>query len=126
MLELIIIAAVLLIPLFWFIGTFNGLVRYSWSALKGSMAVQVDGNWRDDHNFNLAITPVIEEGSYGVANARVSYTSADESWQVAIFVKNFTDEDYRAYSFDTTTFFGAVEDVPGVERWFGANLRYGW
>ena len=106
--------------------TFNGLIRYSWDMSAGSIAVQVDGNWKDDHNFNLSFTPVIEEESYGVANARISFTTSDEAWLASVFVKNFTDENYRSYAFDTSGFFGAIEDVPGHERWVGANVRYRW
>jgi len=104
----------------------NGLLRYSWDALGGTIAIQSDYTWKDDHKFNLAVTPVIEEDSYGLLNALVSYTSASESWYLSIFAKNLTDEEYRSYAFDTTTFFGATEDVPGPERWYGANLRFSW
>jgi iron complex outermembrane receptor protein len=104
----------------------SGLVRYSWDALGGTIAIQSDYSWKDDHKFNLAVTPVIEEDSYGLLNALVSYTSGNEAWYVSIFAKNLTDEDYRSYAFDTTTFFGATEDVPGPERWVGANLRFSW
>jgi iron complex outermembrane recepter protein len=104
----------------------NGLVRYSWPAFGGSIAVQGDFTWKDDHNFNLAFTPVIKEDSYGIVNARISYATDDDTWAAAIFVKNLTDEDYRSFAFDTTEFFGALENVPGVERWFGANIRYRW
>ena len=104
--------------------SFSGLVRYSWEVMGGSLAVQSDYSWKDDHKFNLAVTPVIEEESYGILNAMVSYTSGKEAWYVSVFVKNLTDEEYRSYAFDTTTFFGATEDVPGPERWYGANLRF--
>ncbi|MBI1731428.1 MAG: TonB-dependent receptor [Gammaproteobacteria bacterium] len=106
--------------------TFNGLVRYEWPAFGGSLAVQTDFAWKDDHNFNLSFTPVIKEESYGVANARLAYTSGDESWSAAIFVRNFTDTDYRVYAFDTTAFFGSIEDIPGPDRWVGGNVSYHW
>jgi iron complex outermembrane receptor protein len=106
--------------------SFNGLVRYSWDAFGGSIALQSDYSWKDDHKFNLAVTPVIEEESYGLWNALVSYTSGSESWYLSVFVKNLNDEEYRSYAFDTTSFFGATEDVPGPERWYGANVRFNW
>ena len=106
--------------------TFNGLARYEWPAFGGSLSVQADYVWQDDQNFNLVPTPVIQEPSYGVANARFAYTSADESWSAAVFVKNFTDTDYRTYAFDSTAFFGSIEDVPGPKRWFGGSVTYRW
>jgi len=106
--------------------SYNGLIRYGWPAFNGEIAVQADYSWRDDQNFNLAYSPVITEDAYGIANARVSYTTSDDAWSAAVFVKNFTDEEYRFFAFDTTSYFGAAENVPGTERWVGAELRFNW
>jgi len=102
----------------------NGLIRYGWNAFGGRLAVQADYAWQDDQTFNLSFTPVIEEEAYGVLNASLLYTSADDRWYGIAFVRNVTDEEYRSYAFDTTAFFGATEDVIGVERWSG--LTVGW
>lgn len=106
--------------------TFNGLVRYEWPAFGGSLSVQADYAWKDDYNFNLVFTPVIQEKSYGVANARLGYTSADRSWSAAIFVRNLTDTNYRDYAFDTTAFFGSIENAPGTKRWVGGSISFRW
>ena len=106
--------------------TFNGLVRYEWQALGGSLSVQADYVWQDNQNFNLVFTPVIEEESYGVANARLAYTNAADSWTVAVFVRNLADTEYRTYSFDSSGSFGSIEDVPGPQRWFGGSFTYRW
>jgi iron complex outermembrane receptor protein len=116
-------------PVFSPSATVNGLVSYSWAAPKaigGNFSVQLDGNWKDDHTFNLTASPVLIEKAYALLNARVGYTSASENWEIAGFVKNLTDEYYRAYSFDTSPDFGALEDVPGIPRWVGASLRFKW
>ena len=104
----------------------NGLIRYSWPALNGSLAAQLDGTWKDDHNFNLTVTPVIQEKAFGLINARLSYTTSDEKWSGSIFVRNLTDEYYRTYSFDTGAFFGSLEDIPGIQRWVGGSVAYHW
>ena len=106
--------------------TFNGLVRYEWPAFGGSLSVQADYVWQDNQNFNLVFTPVIEEESYGVANARLAYSNAAKSWTVAVFVRNLTDTEYRSYSFDSSGSFGSIEDVPGPQRWFGGSFTYRW
>ena len=106
--------------------SFNGLVRYEWPALGGKLNVQLDYGWQDDQNFNLIYTPVVEEKSYGLANLRLGYTSADDTWSAAVWVQNLGDEEYRAYAFDTTAFFGSTEDAPGLERWFGGGVTYRW
>ncbi|MFO0334530.1 MAG: TonB-dependent receptor [Pseudomonadota bacterium] len=106
--------------------TVNGLVRYGWSAFGGELSAQLDGSWRDKQNFNLVPTPVLEEPAYAVLNARIGFSSADDRWSAALFVRNLADEEYRFYSFDTSLDFGALEDIPGVGRWFGASFGYRW
>ena len=106
--------------------TLNGLAKYSWPALGGNLSAQLDGSWRSRQTFNLVTTPVLEEPAYALLNARVGYAASDERWSAAIFVRNLTDEEYRTYSFDTSGDWGALEDVPGVGRWFGASLAYSW
>jgi iron complex outermembrane receptor protein len=106
--------------------SFNGLVRYSWPAFGGSLSVQADYGWQADQNFNLIETPVVHEDAYGVANARIGYDSEGGKWSVSVWVKNLTDEEYRTYAFDTTAFFGAIENVPGHKRWFGGGFTYHW
>ena len=102
----------------------NGLIRYSWPAFGGTLGVQADYSWKDDHKFNLVVTEVIQEDSFGILNATISYTSDNDTWYGSLFVKNLADEEYRTYAFDTTTFFGNVDNVPGIERWVGGTIGY--
>lgn len=104
--------------------TINGLVRYSWPAFGGTVALQGDFRWTDDQKFNLAVSELVLEDDYVVFNARLDYTTSDERWSAAIFVKNLTDTEYREYSTDATLFFGSGLDVWGNERWVGGNVRY--
>lgn len=106
--------------------TLNGVAKYSWPALGGKLSAQLDGNWRSRQNFNLVPTPVLEEPAFAVLNARFGYSSPGERWSAAVFVRNLTDEKYRTYSFDTSRDWGALEDVQGPRRWYGANLTYRW
>lgn len=116
-------------PVFSPSATVNGLISYSWPApasLGGDFSVQLDGNWKDDHNFNLTASPVLREDAYALFNARVGYRSTSDRWEAALFVKNLADQYYRAYSFDTSADFGALEDVPGIPRWVGGSLTFRW
>jgi iron complex outermembrane receptor protein len=106
--------------------TANGVARYSWPAFGGQLSAQLDGSWRSSQNFNLVPTPVLEEPAYAVLNARFGFASADDSWSAAIFVRNLANEEYRFYSFDTSGDWGALEDVPGLRRWYGASVSYRW
>lgn len=106
--------------------TLNGLIRYEWPAFDGTLSAQMDGNWKDDVTFNLVPTPALREKAYGLLNARIAYTDQNEKWSAAVFVRNLADQYYRVYSFDTSGDFGALEDVPGTPRWFGASISYNW
>lgn len=107
--------------------TVNGMARYSWSVLSGStLSAQVDGSWRDEQTFNLVPTPVLIEPAYAIFNARIDYSSPGDRWGVSLFVRNLTDEEFRFYSFDTSPDWGALEDVPGVQRWYGGSVSFRW
>ncbi len=106
--------------------TLNGLARYSWPAFAGNLAIQGDFRFVDEQKFNLATSEPVLEDSYFVMNARLEYTTENDKWTAALFVNNLTDEDYRTFSIDGTLFFGSSEDVPGLQRWVGGSVAYGW
>lgn len=109
----------------------NGLVRYEWPVFSGMLAVQADFTYMDDHYFQLKNSPVGKEDAYTIGNARISYTSEDETWTVAAFVNNVTDKEYRTMVFDLAAHpadggFGMAENYYGAPRWWGASLSYNW
>jgi iron complex outermembrane receptor protein len=111
--------------------TFNGLARYEWPALGGTLAVQGDFNYMDEHFFQLKNSPVGEEDAYTLVNARVSYTSGSGNWKVTAFVDNVTDKEYRVMVFDLSGTpaaggFGMAENYYGTPRWWGVTLGYNW
>ncbi len=111
--------------------TFNGLARYEWSAFAGTVAVQADFNYMDDHFFQLKNSPVGRENSYILTNARVSYLSGSGSWSAAAFVDNVADEEYRTMVFDLAApasagGFGLAENYYGMPRWWGVTVGYNW
>jgi iron complex outermembrane receptor protein len=101
----------------------NGLVRYEWGMFNGMMAVQVDGVWNDDQYIESTNSQISEEDSYLVWNARISYTSSSDSWQLTGWVKNAGDETYRLYNLDLGLL-GISEEVYAPPRWYGATLAY--
>lgn len=101
----------------------NALVRYEWDALGGRMAAQVDGVWNDDQFIEATNSDISAEDAYAVWNARLSWASPDESWEVAGWVKNAGDEVYRLYNLDLGLL-GISEEVYAPPRWYGATLTY--
>ncbi len=111
--------------------SFNGLARYEWATLGGTLAIQGDFNYMDEHFFQLKNSPVGTEDAYTLVNARITYTSGSGDWQVAGFIDNLTDEEYRTMTFDlagtpATGGFGLTENYYGTPRWWGVTVGYNW
>jgi iron complex outermembrane recepter protein len=108
--------------------TANLLVRKAWSLNSGELAVQLDGQYVSEQQFNTTNSVVAQSDSFQVWNAKASYMRdhGDNSWEVSVFAKNFGDEEYRTYAFDMSEFFGYTLEVYGPPRWVGAQFQYHW
>ena len=102
----------------------NGLVRYAWPMAGGEVAVQADFSHQGDHYFDITNSDVSKEDAYTLWNARVSYTTMDERLEIAAFVKNLSDEEYRVYTFDFTPIAGFNQQFYGPPRWWGVQAIY--
>ena len=103
---------------------FSGMARYTWPAFNGSLAVQGDFAYSDEFFVQQFNYDAQRQGEYVIANARVSYTTADEKWEGSFFVENLADERYMIVGFDLAAVCGCQEDGYGKPRWFGGNIRY--
>ena len=105
----------------------NGLARYEWGAfMDGKMSAQVDFNYVDKRTINAVDHPILIQDDYVVVNARLGWTSADESWEASVWVKNLNDEEYFPTAFEFAGFTGTVIRVVAPPRWFGGTVRYNW
>jgi iron complex outermembrane receptor protein len=102
----------------------SGLLRYRWSAFGGTMAVQGDFNFLDEHFFDISNSDVVRQDDYLVANARVSYRTSDGKVEASAFVNNVGDESYATWAYDIAAFAGVIEKSYGMPRWWGVSLRY--
>lgn len=105
----------------------NALVRYEFPLGGGTASVQADLQYSAKFCFTVLCAPVEKEDAYSVANARIGYAAADARWEVAAFVNNLADEEYRVYAFDSSLFVGVVAGVYGKPRTYGvtATWRFG-
>jgi iron complex outermembrane receptor protein len=101
----------------------NALARYEWDMFGGAMAAQVDGVWNDEQYIEATNSQISEEDAYLVWNARLSYTSGNDAWELAGWVKNAGDEVYRLYNLDLGLL-GISEEVYAPPRWYGATVTY--
>ena len=106
----------------------NGLVRYEWGMFGGTMAIQADTQYRDEHYFSLTNAETVEEDGYWLSNASLTYTTGNGKWQGMVFVNNLTDEEYLVQTFDLSGLdvFGFTEQYYGRPQWWGASIQYNW
>jgi len=105
----------------------NALARYEFALGAGTASIQGDVYYTDDFCFTTLCAPVEKEKGYTVANARIGYGAPDGRWEVAAFVNNLFEEEYRVYAFDSSLFAGVVAGVYGKPRTYGltASFRFG-
>ena len=106
--------------------TVNGLARYTIPLGSGAnVALQVDFNYSDKFCFSVVCNPSERESSYTVANARASYTTADQRWTFTAFVRNLSNATYRVYSTDSA-FATFMTSTPNPPRWYGGTVSFHW
>jgi iron complex outermembrane receptor protein len=104
----------------------NFLARYTWPIAAfggGNFALQVDGNYNDDHYLDVFNSEASREEGYFVGNLRASYTTSDEKWKIEAYMKNFTDAEYRLYMLDLALG-GLIESVYAPPSWVGGSISY--
>ena len=103
----------------------NGLIRYEFPfGASGSASVQADVQYSDKFCFTVLCAPVEREDSYIVSNLRFGYAADGGAWEVAAFVDNVLEEEYRVYAFDSSLFSGVVAGVYAKPRTFGISGTY--
>lgn len=101
-----------------------GLVRYSWNAMNGSMALAANASYSDNYFYNLRNFDADKFDSYTEVNLRWSWLNQSEHWEVALMVNNVTDERIGIQGFDLAALCGCNEISFKPPRWYGVNLRY--
>ena len=86
--------------------------------------MSVDANYRSDFNFLITEAPIGEQSAYTLVNARASFRSIDDRWEVAMQVHNLFDQFYATQIFDVATDFASQQTFVDRPRWFNATVRY--
>ena len=103
----------------------NALARYEWSVPLGRVALQADAKWNSSQYMELINAPADYQGPYAVTNARIIFSSADDRWEVAGWVRNLADRWYKVYGLDLSAL-GFEQSVYGPPRTYGATFTYHW
>jgi iron complex outermembrane receptor protein len=80
--------------------------------------------YRAHQFFESSNNPLVAQNGYWLLDARLSYTSPDKKWDVAVLGKNLTGQEYLNFSNDLTSGFGILEEIVGPPRYVGGELVY--
>jgi len=101
----------------------NAMARYTWDLSGGSaLAAQVDGNYSSSVYFDNLNQPGTKQDGVSLFNARLSWNSADDRYEVAGYVKNLTDEVPLNYAFDLAADLGYVQQSYHPPRTYGVSV----
>lgn len=90
---------------------------YEFNAMGGSMLGRVAYSWRDEYMTDLYNKPWLQQESFGLLDASLTFNTANEKIRVSVYGKNLTDEEYFDYAADVGTLDSA--------RWGGTPRTYG-
>ena len=91
--------------------------------------------YRDNRYFFPDLDPQVVDGDYNLFNASIGFTGTSDNWDIIIWGKNLTDEDYlnlasRNRDASNASFEAAPVEgyrvTAGEERTYGITLKYRW
>jgi iron complex outermembrane recepter protein len=99
---------------------------------SGTLTPRIDANFEDDFNRNSNNVDAVTGGRdiFGhiedrlLVNARLTYRSADERWQISLEGKNLTDKLYYTDVFDNRGSTNSIQGTPGMPRTWAVTLRH--
>jgi iron complex outermembrane recepter protein len=98
----------------------------------GTLTPRIDVNFEDDFNRNTNNVDAATGGRdiFGhiedrlLVNARLTYLTADEDWQVALEVKNLTDKLYYTDVFDNRGSTNSIQGTPALPRTWAVTVKH--
>ncbi|HEB27894.1 MAG TPA: hypothetical protein ENI05_08985 [Porticoccus sp.] len=88
----------------------------------GEAYFNVNYNWRDDVIFDGDLDPNTQQDAFGLLDLKLGLKV--DSYEIAAFMNNATDENYAVRIIDAPIWRGAYQRYPGIGRTFGLEFRY--
>ena len=105
--------------------SFNYLARYNMDLpVGGNIAFQLDGAFYDDQYLEVSNAAGTLQEAYDVHNARLTWTSVNESVRVSAWIKNLADEEYKNYALDLGVLGATVTYAPPRMYGLSASFRF--
>jgi iron complex outermembrane receptor protein len=121
---------------------FSGGARWTFDLGRyGSITPRYDFSWQDDTFFDVtegrgstdrfgsvASKPEFTTGqrAYILHNVRLTWSASEGAVQLSGWCRNVTDQRYKTYAFDATTFAGLVVNFVSDPRSCGGEIAFTW
>ena len=101
----------------------SGLFRYTWPMFSGSMSAQVSFTYQSSFFITPRNFTADRFDEYVVADARLTWNSANGLWDLVGYVDNLTDDDHSVIGFDVSGFYGTNQESYAKPRTTGLIIR---
>ena len=98
-------------------------VQYDAMLQKGMVSFRFDGSYQGSFFTEAFNTPLSKVDSHFLGNARITYRSEDDKWQIALEVQNIFDKYYMLTKSDISTSLGQVTGQPGMPRTWAVTVK---
>jgi iron complex outermembrane receptor protein len=103
----------------------SAYVNYEYPLSRGGyITAQAGLAYKDDLFFSTDNNPFVAQEAYTLVSSRVAYISPAETWSVALYVNNLTDERYLTNVSDIRDFTGTYVRTYGLPRTYGLELSF--
>lgn len=96
--------------------------RTDWQGWQ--LLANLNYNYRSEMYFTPQNTRRESQSGYGLLNARVSATSPDQRWTLALWSNNLANEEYLIDAGNTGESFGTSTVIVGAPRFYGIDMEY--
>jgi iron complex outermembrane receptor protein len=100
-------------------------VQYEWDLGEKLVSALVGVNYTDDMFRNAQNNPLTKVDAYTLVDGRLALSSADGEWDVALWAKNLTDEEYVVESFGDDSL-GSWTRLFNTPRTYGITASFYW
>jgi iron complex outermembrane recepter protein len=99
-------------------------LEYALGFAGGKLTPRVDYRFQSDVFFTAFNLPLEEQDGYGLLNARLSWTDANKTFNVAVYGQNLTDEQYFTFGQNALAAQGVAFNYLGRPREYGVSVGY--
>ena len=92
----------------------------------GFLAPHYDFNYRSKAYFDPQMLDPISQEGYWLHNARIAYRTPDERIELAFWVLNIFEKEYKEDAFDRTRTADSILELWGEPRTYGVTLSLNW